>query len=101
MNGAGHYLESEQWIKRAGGTPQYEARMEMLAAAQVHAILALAAAQALPVVAQMLGDDAQITEWGRAIEWGARWRQPAPRPAPRTGSFADPAAAPGLADGDD
>lgn len=71
MTGPEHYAEAERLVAGAtvgDGSPFVElVEAATVAAAQVHATLALAAAQALLPVAQFMGDDPQVTEWARAI----------------------------------
>jgi hypothetical protein len=77
VNGAEHYRAAERLIGPVldpGGGPvgpkvPMAVVQERLARAQVHATLALAAAHAATVVVPLMGDDPQITEWGRAIGW--------------------------------
>lgn len=84
MTGAEHYREAERVLSdasftrskgdlrpvtREGESITAEQHEAMLARAQVHATLALAAASALPVVTQMMGDAQEITAWGQAIGW--------------------------------
>lgn len=73
MEGAEHYREAELLL--AGVDPHGKPRRlaptaEEIARAQVHATLALAAAQIAPLVHQMMGDSPRVTEWGRVINWG-------------------------------
>lgn len=79
MNGAEHYRESERLLSDASffrhGQPFTREGMAMtgaqhaalIARAQVHATLALAAAQAAPLVDKYVGDHQRITDWAQAI----------------------------------
>ncbi|GAB2964120.1 hypothetical protein [Saccharothrix stipae] len=67
MNGAEHYREAERLINGAKDAPG--AYVHTIALAQVHATLALAAAQAAGPLMEMCGDSNRITEWGEAIGW--------------------------------
>lgn len=81
MNGPDHYRDAERLAENAaewldGDTPGMtgfsvqECRTRgtlNLAAAQVHATLALAAATALQAALPLVGDDQQVTEWCGAI----------------------------------
>lgn len=72
MEGAEHYREAELLL--AGVDPHGKPRRlaptaEEIARAQVHATLALAAAQIAPLIHQMCGDSNRVTDWGRVINW--------------------------------
>lgn len=55
MTGPDHYRESERLLKVATDSPSGQQRVDCIAAAQVHATLALAAATAIPATrAQLL-----------------------------------------------
>lgn len=82
MNGHKHYRAAEKLLsaasfQNADGTPATSdgqlvdpvAHASLVARAQVHATLALAAAQAMPTVASFCGDSTRITDWGAAIGW--------------------------------
>ncbi|GAA1030741.1 MULTISPECIES: hypothetical protein [Amycolatopsis] len=78
MNGPDHYREAEQLLGyiedgalRDGVRLDEMAALSIATRAQVHATLALAAAQAMPTVARLMGVDDQITAFGRAIGWGS------------------------------
>lgn len=71
MTGPEHYQEAERLLAAAtdnGGDPTPgECDDAYRAAAQVHATLALASAQALAPVTHFMGDDPLVTEWGRLL----------------------------------
>lgn len=86
MNGHEHYLEAERLLKSCQSpgerhpddAEEYPALEDgvnsignALAAAQVHATLALAAATAMPDVSRFMGDSVRVTDWGHAIGWKA------------------------------
>lgn len=74
MNGTDHYEAAERLLSQAlmvrsktDATPVDPGAAHLVAAAQVHATLALAAATALPMVTQYVGDNEAITSWAQAI----------------------------------
>jgi hypothetical protein len=73
MTGPEHYREAERLLRQASdqdndGNRYFLADSECdLAAAQVHATLALAAAQAYPAVAAYIGDEHGL--WVEQREW--------------------------------
>jgi hypothetical protein len=71
--GAEHYRRAEELvsdIEDSDGTVDFgDGGEAYVAAAQVHATLALAAATASPLVHQMCGDSDRTTDWGNAIGW--------------------------------
>lgn len=74
MNGPEHYRAGEQALSAAshlnepGGRPlDPHAAAHHLALAQAHFAAAQAAAAALRAALPLVGDDHQVTEWGRAI----------------------------------
>lgn len=83
MEGAEHYREAEDLLSNASfshgitGSPMTRegremtesTRVSMVLRAQVHATLALAAAQVAPLVHQQMGDSDRITGWARVINW--------------------------------
>lgn len=70
MTGPEHYKAAERLLAESDNfLPEDQQGCVYLAAAQVHATLALAAATAMPTVTRMMGDHDEITEWGRAIGW--------------------------------
>lgn len=74
MNGAEHYREAARLAEIAARHITEDPRDMRIAevsayAAQAHATLALAAAQAMPTVASFCGDSTRITDWGAAIGW--------------------------------
>lgn len=76
MNGAWHYQEAERLLGESLRVKLGDAaHLGLVADAQAHATLALAAASALPVVLRMMGDDQEITEWGKAIGWSSSVKQ--------------------------
>jgi len=66
MTGPEHYREAERLRSRIPALSEAQAT-ETLAAAQVHATLALAAATAYPAIREHLGDENNIT----ARAWAA------------------------------
>lgn len=69
MTGPEHYDLAEHCLADATQADPNADRddvMMLLRFAEVHAMLALAAAQTLPVIVQMMGDNTQVTEWARA-----------------------------------
>jgi hypothetical protein len=74
MEGAEHYRAAEELAataRRHITEDPGDMRISEVTAylAQVHATLALAAAQISPLVHQMMGDSNRITEWARVINW--------------------------------
>lgn len=75
MNGPEHYKAAEKLLSRAsfmdsrGRPTDGEAAANLTALAQAHATLAHAAAAALPIVTQFMGDSDLVTAWGTAIGW--------------------------------
>lgn len=80
MNGSKHYIEAERLlsdasfvdrhghpVSRQGNLLQPGEHAALIARAQIHATLALAAATALPTVAHFAGDNTEVTAWGKAI----------------------------------
>lgn len=90
MNGAEHYRAAQKLLSQASHSHSKEdlwprnpvngadldpvLHASLIARAQVHATLALAAASAMPAVLQMMGDDQEVTEWGKAIGWATAGR---------------------------
>lgn len=75
MNGAAHYREAERLLSQAASVPELPGQIEDwlayresdLAAAQVHATLALAAATAYPAIRDYCGDDTtEPRDWAGA-----------------------------------
>ncbi len=66
MRACDHYTEAEQFIERADTAPTYDARIELLAAAQAHATLALAGATALQSYARVDNSDGELADWEHA-----------------------------------
>jgi hypothetical protein len=64
MTGPEHYCESERLLKVAAKSPSGEQRVDCLAAAQVHATLALAASTAIPTARTHLL--AEMKAWSEA-----------------------------------
>ena len=74
MTGPEHYLEAEQLLGAVEKTPDgwgegAEYARQELAAAQVHATLALAAAAALPAILAYWGGDSVGRSVGTPREW--------------------------------
>ncbi len=84
MTGADHYLAAQKLLSRAshqrseadptpltpaGQPADPAAHAALIARAQVHATLALAAASAWPIVDRYKGDSALTNEWSDAIGW--------------------------------
>lgn len=74
MHGAEHYEAAERLLSKAlllrsdsDSTPADPGAAHLVAAAQVHATLALAAATALPTVVEYVGDVVETTEWAVAV----------------------------------
>lgn len=69
MTGPEHFRAAEEWIEYGLNSDHAdpELRTRALAAANAHATLALAAAQALGPVAHFMGDDPLITQWGHLL----------------------------------
>lgn len=82
MTGAEHFAKAEQLLSEVDPYETDRGSDTTLAAAQVHATLALAAANAMPSVTAMCGDDDQITEWAKTIGWDLAWRPASPRRKP-------------------
>lgn len=79
MEGAEHYREAELLL--SGADPRgghHDVSKQDIARAQVHATLALAAAQVAPLVRTMMGDSERLTEWGRVINWTPAARKRCP-----------------------
>lgn len=72
-SGPDHYKRAEELlaeITRDDGSVDFgDGGEAYVAAAQVHATLALAAATAQAAVLSMCGDSNRITDWGNAIGW--------------------------------
>lgn len=75
MNGPEHYRDAEYLLNKlpaedGGRNPDTGlTRAETLAAAQVHATLALAAASALPAAIMYYGDESHaVREWAGVVE---------------------------------
>jgi hypothetical protein len=66
VNGPEHYREAERLLQSAD-EENFDSPEErgLLAAAQVHATLALAAATTLPTIVRQMGDRQEVTEWAR------------------------------------
>jgi len=75
VNGPEHYAEAEKLIAEAERTPNYEGRVELIGAAQVHATLALVAATVVGQygVAPMAIDN-NSGAWGKVLRSAARER---------------------------
>lgn len=82
MDGSQHYIAGERLlsdasfigghgypVKRDGSLFQPGEHEALIGRAQAHFAAALAAAQALPLVVQMMGDCDEVTKWARAIGW--------------------------------
>lgn len=84
MKGADHYVQAEQCmsdatfhadgkpdrpVHRDGSPMTLDERVFLMHRAQIHATLALAAAQALPTVEKYMGDSTAVTDWGHALSW--------------------------------
>lgn len=80
MNGAEHYQEAERLLEAATVPPrerEYTADpADVIAAAQVHATLALAAATALNSTHHYVGDSREITEWAHIAQPDAMATKP-------------------------
>lgn len=80
MNGTEHYQEAERLLEYATTPPDerdFTARSaELIAAAQVHATLALAAATALRTTDKYIGDSQEITDWGHIVQPDAFGKKP-------------------------
>lgn len=100
MNGSQHYTAGERLLSDASfsGENGYPVRRDgtvfepgeyaaLISRAQAHATLALAAAQALPLVVQMMSDCDEVTRWAYAIGW---IDEPKTAPATRTAAEAGP-----------
>ncbi|MFJ1865490.1 hypothetical protein ACIOD1_12745 [Streptomyces sp. NPDC088097] len=77
MTGPEHYREAERLVRELtstnGAIDVGEGSAEVLATAQVHATLALAAAQAGLLADRYIGDGDHITDWNAAacgLAWG-------------------------------
>jgi hypothetical protein len=71
LTGAGHYRAAEGLLgqaETAANTRKPHQIAVILAAAQVHATLAQAAAAALPVTVRFVGDSADVTDWAKAVQ---------------------------------
>lgn len=65
--GPEHYREAERLLELADGLAEDDPGLPViLAEAQAHGTLALAAAQALSPITASIGDTDRITEWARA-----------------------------------
>lgn len=75
MTGAEHYRRAEHLAfhaHRHNTEHPGDMRIAEITAgvAQIHATLALAAAQAMTTVQPQMGDSQRITDWGHVIGWG-------------------------------
>lgn len=59
MNGPEHFREAEHLLEAANDCSAYDEAAGIIAQAQVHATLALAAATAYPAVRDWMGDEAR------------------------------------------
>lgn len=85
MNGPEHYREAQRLLSNAsftrGNTNEpctrdgmlltHQQHDALIARAQVHATLALAAAQSMTVVQHFMGDSTTVTEWAHATGYKA------------------------------
>lgn len=80
MNGAEHYLAAEALVAMAkeAAAQDMGGVENVIAAAQVHATLALAAATALNSTHHYVGDSRDITEWARIAQPDAMATKPCP-----------------------
>lgn len=74
MRGSDHYQKAEQMAEHAGrhnneNPPDMRIAEVSAWIAQVHATLALAAAQAMPTVDKCCGDSTAVADFGAAIGW--------------------------------
>lgn len=82
MDGSQHYTEAERLLSAASFTDFHGNPLDrngnllmpgalesLIARAKIHATLAQAAANVLPVITQMCGDSDQVTAWAKAIGW--------------------------------
>lgn len=83
MNGIEHYEAAERLLSRAlmvrsdtDSTPTDSGATHLVAAAQVHATLALAAATALVATQQYVGSSDEIKSWSQVIQATAFERDP-------------------------
>lgn len=81
--GPEHYAEAQRLVNLAyTAAPMFEGEVlpaitiadgtriaNILAAAQVHATLALAAASSMPILHRMMGDAKEVTHWANAVGW--------------------------------
>lgn len=79
MIGSEHFWKAERLLKRAAdehGVLNAAELAVMVAEAQVHATLALAAATALATTSRLVGDSQEITYWGQIVQPDAFFGKP-------------------------